>query len=152
MENLINEVSKYLVERKRYVSYKVILLADVYLSLAGSLVSLFFIDSFIAALSWSAYATVLFAGGVTTFLVFWLSGTSKNIIRHASMKSMGRLCFAILLSDILLGGVLFWSDWCLFGHHLFAFCLLCIPLCFFQLIESDIVEDLNYLAAEPVQR
>ena len=41
MENLINEVSKYLVERKRYVSYKVILLADVYLSLAGSLVSLF---------------------------------------------------------------------------------------------------------------
>ena len=84
----------------------------------------FFIDSFIAALSWSAYATVLFAGGVTTFLVFWLSGTSKNIIRHASMKSMGRLCFAILLSDILLGGVLFWSDWCLFGHHLFAFCLL----------------------------
>jgi len=124
MENLINEVSKYLVERKRYVSYKVILLADVYLSLAGSLVSLFFIDSFIADLSWSAYATVLFAGGVTTFLVFWLLGTSKNIIRHASMKSMGRLCFAILLSDILLGGVLFWSDWCLFGHHLFAFCLL----------------------------
>ena len=52
MENLINEVSKYLVERKRYVSYKVILLADVYLSLAGSLVSLFFIDSFIAAMSW----------------------------------------------------------------------------------------------------
>ena len=124
MENLINEVSKYLVERKRYVSYKVILLADVYLSLTSSLVSLFFIDSFIADLSWSAYATVLFAGGVTTFLVFWLSGTSKNIIRHASMKSMGRLCFAILLSDILLGGVLFLSGWCLFGHHLFAFCLL----------------------------
>ena len=72
MENLINEVSKYLVERKRYVSYKVILLADVYLSLAGSLVSLFFIDSFIAALSWSAFATVLLAGGVTTFLVFLL--------------------------------------------------------------------------------
>lgn len=120
----MNEVSKYLVGRKRYVSYKVILLADVYLSLASSLVSLFFIDSFIADLSWSAYVTVLFVGGVTTFFVFWLSGTSKNIIRHASMKSMGRLCFAILLSDILLGGVLWGFGWCLFGHHLFAFCLI----------------------------
>lgn len=106
------------------MNYRMILLVDVFLSVGSSFISLLFVDNFIVDLSRAAYAVVLVGTAVISCLVFWMLGVNKNIIRHASIKSIGKMGSAILLKDVLLGVVIVLSGLRLFDHHLFACCLL----------------------------
>ncbi len=124
MKSSIHTICNSLCERKKYVNYRTILFVDVFLSVGSSFVTLLFVDNFIVDLSRFAYAVVLAGVVVISFLVFWILGVNKNIIRHASIKSIGKMGFAILLKAVLLGVVILLSDLRLFDHHLFACCLL----------------------------
>ena len=114
MKSSIHTICNSLCERKKYVNYRTILFVDVFLSVGSSFVTLLFVDNFIVDLSRFAYAVVLAGVVVISFLVFWILGVNKNIIRHASIKSIGKMGFAILLKAVLLGVVILLSDLRLF--------------------------------------
>lgn len=97
-----------------------ILLMDIFLSAGSSFVTLLFADNFIIDLSRLTYALVMLGACVTSFLAFWGLRVNRNIIRHATIKSIGRMGVAVLLKEILLIGVILVFGVRLFGQHLFA--------------------------------
>ena len=97
-----------------------ILLVDIFLSAGSSFVTLLFVDNFIIDLSRSTYVLVMIGTCLTSFLAFWGLSVNRNIIRHATIKSIGRMGMAVLLKEILLVGMILVSGVHLFGQHLFA--------------------------------
>ena len=85
-----------------------------------SFVTLLFVDNFIIDLSRSTYVLVMIGTCLTSFLAFWGLSVNRNIIRHATIKSIGRMGMAVLLKEILLVGMILVSGEHLFGQHLFA--------------------------------
>ena len=99
---------------------RAILLVDIFLSAGSSFVTLLFVDNFIIDLSRSTYVLVMIGACLTSFLAFWGLSVNRNIIRHATIKSIGRMGMAVLLKEILLVGMILVSGVHLFGQHLFA--------------------------------
>ena len=94
---------------------RAILLVDIFLSAGSSFVTLLFVDNFIIDLSRSTYVLVMIGTCLTSFLAFWGLSVNRNIIRHATIKSIGRMGMAVLLKEILLVGMILVS-----GEHLFG--------------------------------
>ena len=90
------------------------------MSAGSSFVTLLFVDNFIIDLSRSTYVLVMIGTCLTSFLAFWGLSVNRNIIRHATIKSIGRMGIAVLLKEILLVGMILVSGVHLFGQHLFA--------------------------------
>ena len=99
---------------------RAILLVDIFLSAGSSFVTLLFVDNFIIDLSRSTYVLVMIGTCLTSFLAFWGLSVNRNIIRRATIKSIGRMGMAVLLKEILLVGMILVSGVHLFGQHLFA--------------------------------
>ena len=102
MKNSLHLICDRLCERKKYVNSQTILLMDIFLSAGSSFVTLLFADNFIIDLSRLTYALVMLGACVTSFLAFWGLRVNRNIIRHATIKSIGRMGVAVLLKEILL--------------------------------------------------
>ena len=90
------------------------------MSAGSSFITLLFVDNFIIDLSRSTYVLVMIGTCLTSFLAFWGLSVNRNIIRHATIKSIGRMGMAVLLKEILLVGMILVSGVHLFGQHLFA--------------------------------
>lgn len=90
------------------------------MSAGSSFITLLFVDNFIIDLSRSTYVLVMIGTCLTSFLAFWGLSVNRNIIRHATIKSIGRMGIAVLLKEILLVGMILVSGVHLFGQHLFA--------------------------------
>lgn len=90
------------------------------MSAGSSFITLLFVDNFIIDLSRSTYVLVMIGTCLTSFLAFWGVDVNRNIIRHATIKSIGRMGMAVLLKEVLLVGMILVSGVHLFGQHLFA--------------------------------
>ena len=90
------------------------------MSAGSSFITLLFVDNFIIDLSRSTYVLVMIGTCLTSFLAFWGLSVNRNIIRHATIKSIGRMGMAVLLKEVLLVGMILVSGVHLFGQHLFA--------------------------------
>ena len=120
MKNSLHSICDRLREGKKYMYSRAILLVDIFLSAGSSFVTLLFVDNFIIDLSRSTYVLVMIGTCLTSFLAFWGLSVNRNIIRHATIKSIGRMGMAVLLKEILLVGMILVSGVHLFGQHLFA--------------------------------
>ena len=120
MKYSIHEICNRFCERKKYVNYWAILLLDVLLSIGSSFVTLLFVDNFIVDLARSTYFIVIAGAFFVSMIVFQTLGVNKNIIRHATIKSIGKMGIAILLKEFFLLGLVVFSSLQLFEHHAFA--------------------------------
>ena len=120
MKYSFHSICSRLHENKKYVNAYTILLVDIFLSVMSSFITLLFADSFIIDLSRSTYGVIIGGSCVVSLLVFWGLRVNRNIIRHATIKSIGKMGFAIFLKELLLAGMIFVSGSRLFGQHLFA--------------------------------
>ena len=120
MKYSIHEICNRFCERKKYVNYWAILLLDVLLSIGSSFVTLLFVDNFIIDLARSTYFIVIAGAFFVSMIVFQTLGVNKNIIRHATIKSIGKMGIAILLKEFFLLGLVVFSSLQLFEHHAFA--------------------------------
>ncbi|WP_292270505.1 nucleoside-diphosphate sugar epimerase/dehydratase [Butyricimonas sp.] len=120
MKYSIHEICNRFCERKKYVNYWAILLLDVLLSIGSSFVTLLFVDNFIVDLTRSTYFIVIAGAFFVSMIVFQMLGVNKNIIRHATIKSIGKMGIAILLKEFFLLGLVVFSSLQLFEHHAFA--------------------------------
>ena len=120
MKYSFHSICSRLHENKKYVNAYTILLVDIFLSVMSSFITLLFADSFIIDLSRSTYVVIIVGSCVVSLLVFWGLRVNRNIIRHATIKSIGKMGFAIFLKELLLAGMIFVSGSRLFGQHLFA--------------------------------
>ncbi len=120
MKYSIHEICNRFCERKKYVNYWAILLLDVLLSIGSSFVTLLFVDNFIVDLTRSTYFIVIAGAFFVSMIVFQTLGVNKNIIRHATIKSIGKMGIAILLKEFFLLGLVVFSNLQLFEHHAFA--------------------------------
>ena len=120
MKYSFHSICNRLHENKKYVNANTILLVDIFLSVMSSFITLLFADSFIINLSQSTYVVIIGGSCVFSLLVFWGLGVNRNIIRHATIKSIGKMGFAIFLKELLLAGMILVSGSRLFGQHLFA--------------------------------
>lgn len=120
MKYSFHSICNRLHENKKYVNANTILLVDIFLSVMSSFITLLFADSFIINLSQSTYVVIIGGSCVFSLLVFWGLRVNRNIIRHATIKSIGKMGFAIFLKELLLAGMILVSGSRLFGQHLFA--------------------------------
>ena len=116
MKYSIHEICNRFCERKKYVNYWAILLLDVLLSIGSSFVTLLFVDNFIVDLTRSTYFIVIAGAFFVSMIVFQTLGVNKNIIRHATIKSIGKMGIAILLKEFFLLGLVVFSSLQLFEH------------------------------------
>ena len=99
---------------------RTILAVDVLLSVSSSFVALLFVDSFIVDLSRKAYLIILIASLIVSMLAFWALGVNKSIIRHATMKSIGKMGVAVFFKEIALLCVTGFFAARFFNNHVFA--------------------------------
>ena len=90
------------------------------MSAGSSFITLLFVDNFIIDLSRSTYVLVMIGTCLTSFFGILGVDVNRNIIRHATIKSIGRMGMAVLLKEVLLVGMILVSGVHLFGQHLFA--------------------------------
>ena len=110
MRYSIHSICDCLCERKKYVNSWTVLFVDILLSVGSSFVALLFVDNFIVDLSRNAYLFVIVGSFLISLLVFMALGVNKNIIRHATIKSIGKMGVAIFFKEVLLLCLLYTSD------------------------------------------
>ena len=103
MKYSFHSIYNRLHENKKYVNANTILLVDIFLSVMSSFITLLFADSFIINLSRSTYVVIIGGSCVFSLLVFWGLGVNRNIIRHATIKSIWKMGFAIFLKELQIG-------------------------------------------------
>ena len=102
MYNTLRFWFRRLLENKTFVNYWAVLIADSFLSLFGTLVTLLFVGNFIENIRFIDYGVLLPLSFLLSSLFFFLLKIERKIIRHSTLKSMFRLVQAIFLKDILL--------------------------------------------------
>ena len=102
MKSIISKIFDNLSERKRFVNYRAVLFTDTVLSVAGTCITLLFVNSFITNIEKDVIITISVCSGIISFLIFHFLRVSRNIIRHASIKSVGKIETAILLKELSL--------------------------------------------------
>ncbi|MEQ2909273.1 polysaccharide biosynthesis protein [Butyricimonas faecihominis] len=120
MRYSIHSICDRLCERKKYVNSWTVLFVDILLSVGSSFVALLFVDNFIVDLSRNAYLFVIVGSFLISLLVFMALGVNKNIIRHATIKSIGKMGVAIFFKEMLLLGLVSLVVSRMFNNHAFA--------------------------------
>ncbi|WP_279091636.1 polysaccharide biosynthesis protein [Butyricimonas virosa] len=120
MRYSIHSLCDLLCERKKYVNSWTVLFVDILLSVGSSFVALLFVDNFIVDLSRNAYLFVIVGSFLISLLVFMALGVNKNIIRHATIKSIGKMSIAIFFKEVLLLGLVSLVVPRMFNNHAFA--------------------------------
>ena len=120
MRYSIHSICDCLCERKKYVNSWTVLFVDILLSVGSSFVALLFVDNFIVDLSRNAYLFVIVGSFLISLLVFMALGVNKNIIRHATIKSIGKMGVAIFFKEVLLLGLVSLVVSRMFNNHAFA--------------------------------
>ena len=82
---------------KNYFSYWIVLLTDSILSVVSTCVTMLFVSELIADISKIAFLSLLFCSFIFSLTLFYFLKVHKNIIRHASVRSIGKIVFAVLL-------------------------------------------------------
>ena len=150
----IGELLKTIVEtyqeltlKKKYVNYWIILLSDVVLSVASTFVTMLFISCFIFHINKTTFLVLLLFSGIFSLALFYFFKVHKNIIRHASIKSISKIALAVLIKEAcLLIVALLGGDWieyrflwvCCFIDLLISFVVL-VGFRVFLLLIYDIV-------------
>ena len=147
MKYSFHSICNRLHENKKYVNAYTILLVDIFLSVMSSFITLLFADSFIIDLSRPTYVVIIGGSCVVSLLVFWGLRVNRNIIRHATIKSIGKMGFAIFLKELLLAGMILVSGSRLFGQHLFACAVIDFLVTSVILVESGKIGDTTRISA-----
>lgn len=130
--------------KKKYVNYWIVLLSDTFLSVISTLVSILFISGFIVHINKAPFLILLLCSGVFSLALFYFFNVHKNIIRHASIKSISRIALAILLKEIgLLLVALLGGDW-IESRFLWACCFIDLLISIVALVGSRVVLLLIY--------
>lgn len=130
--------------KKKYVNYWIVLLSDAFLSVISTLVSILFISGFIVHINKAPFLILLLCSGVLSLALFYFFNVHKNIIRHASIKSISRIALAILLKEIgLLLVALLGGNW-IEPHFLWACCFIDLLISIVALVGSRVVLLLIY--------
>lgn len=97
---------------KKYFSYWIVLLIDTFLSVTSTCVTMLFVSELIADISKTAFLLLLFCSFIFSQTLFYFLKVHKNIIRHASVRSLGKIVFAVFLKEIcMLAVVVFAGSW-----------------------------------------
>ena len=91
MKSIISKIFDNLSVKKRFVNYRAVLFTDTVLSVAGTCITLLFVNSFITNIEKDVIITISVCSGIISFLIFHFLRVSRNIIRHASIKSVGKI-------------------------------------------------------------
>lgn len=102
MKSIISKIFDNLSARKEFLNYRAVLIADMILSVAGTCITLLFVNSFIINIGKDVIISIAVCSGIISFLIFHYLRVSRNIIRHASIKSVGKIETAILLKVLSL--------------------------------------------------
>lgn len=102
MRSIICKIFENLFERKKFVNYRAVLFIDVILSVTGTCITLLFVNGFIISVEKNVITTLAVCSGIISFLTFHFLKVSRNIIRHASIKSVGKIEMAIMLKELSL--------------------------------------------------
>lgn len=105
MKNFIFTLYKDLAAKKKYVNYWIILFMDVLLSIMSAYITLSFVSGFITRVNTEAFLILLLCAGIFSLLIFYLLKIHKNIIRHASVKSISKIIYAVLIKEGCLLGI-----------------------------------------------
>lgn len=111
MRRKILKFYESLIARRKFVNYWVVLLADVLLSMMSAYITMLFVSNFIVNISKDVFGLLLFFSGLFSFTLFYSLKIHKNIIRHATIKSMSKISVAILLKECgLMAVALLWQE------------------------------------------
>ncbi len=102
VRSIICKIFENLFERKKFVNYRAVLFIDVILSVTGTCITLLFVNGFIISVEKNVIITIAVCSGIISFLIFHFLKVSRNIIRHASIKSVGKIEMAIMLKELSL--------------------------------------------------
>ena len=139
MYNTLRYWFRRLLENKTFVNFWAVLLADSFLSLFATLVTLLFVGNFIENIRAVDYGVLLPFSFILSSTLFYLFKIERKIIRHSTLKSMFRVLQAIFLKDMaLLIVLLAFSDFFAIKHPgaviFMDFFVTSVILIFFRLI------------------
>lgn len=127
MKQTLEHLKQYL--GKNYFSYWIVLSIDVFLSVVSAYLTMSFVSSFIIHIAKDAFLILLMCSALFSSIIFYSLRVHKNIIRHASIQSISRIVFAVLIKEVFLFSiVVFWGKW-----FAFQYVLVC---CFIDLLIS----------------
>ena len=138
---------------KNYFSYWIVLLTDSILSVVSTCVTILFVSELIADISKIAFLSLLFCSFIFSLTLFYFLKVHKNIIRHASVRSIGKIVFAVLLKELCMLAVVVvvgsWIEFCLAWVYCFIDLLLSIVLLvgsrvFLLLIYDIVITQVNF--------
>ena len=117
MKQTLEHLKQYL--GKNYFSYWIVLSIDVFLSVVSAYLTMSFVSSFIVHIAKDAFLILLVCSALFSSIIFYSLRVHKSIIRHASIQSISRIVFAILIKEVcLLCIVMFWGKWFAFQYVL----------------------------------
>lgn len=102
MRRSIHEICDNLAKRRKFVNYWAVLFADVILSVASTYIMLSLISGFIINIPNITAISILISSAIVSFFAFYLLKINKNIIRHASIKSVSNIVTAVIIKELLL--------------------------------------------------
>lgn len=102
MRNTIGRVCAKMAQKRNFVNYWAILFLDVALSIVGTYTTLLFVNAFVADIRKDVFMTVLSCSCVISFFTFHFLKVSRNIIRHASIKSVGNIVTAVVVKVLFM--------------------------------------------------
>lgn len=144
MKNRIGRICDKLATKKGFVNYWAVLFADVILSIVSTCITLLFINGFVIGSNERVILSVLVYSGLVSAFVFYFFRISKNIIRHASIKSVSRIGIAIIVKELLLFIIATIFDFWLSVKYLYVFCFIDLLITIVVLVGFRVVLILIY--------
>ena len=144
MKNRIGRICDKLATKKGFVNYWAVLFADVILSIVSTCITLLFINGFVIGSNERVILSVLVYSGLVSAFVFYFFRISKNIIRHASIKSVSRIGIAIIVKELLLFIIATILDFWLSVKYLYVFCFIDLLITIVVLVGFRVVLILIY--------
>lgn len=144
MKNRIGRICDKLATKKGFVNYWAVLFADVILSIVSTCITLLFINGFVIGSNERVILSVLVYSGLVSAFVFYFFRISKNIIRHASIKSVSRIGIAIIVKELLLSIIATIFDFWLSAKYLYVFCFIDLLITIVVLVGFRVVLILIY--------
>lgn len=102
MKKKIRGICNGIAKSKGFVNYWNVLALDVTISVTGTYIAILFISSYINTIEKSVIISIVLFSAAVSFLSFYFLRVNRNIIRHASIKSVGTILVAIMLKELLL--------------------------------------------------
>ena len=104
MESIYNTLSKYI---NRYLSTRVVFALDLFVSVVASLMTLNIWNLFTSVdiLEWKSMMTWIGSSFVASFFLMLILHTYRMIIRHSTIKDLGRLILLAFIKSLVIGFV-----------------------------------------------